>query len=243
MSHGMQWLSYSLRNNSKSQIAIQYAHRRKEESPSTHILWVMASNPTRSHTSYSDIAIELKLPGFDDPKVDLLELAFRWLKSESSGEWLIILDNMDDAAFATRSHNRDLVSQYEFTVQQYLPQRPRGMVLITSRNGKAAFDLVGDNKRLVEVPTMTETEATAVLNHRIDTKLGTIEEKAALASILDYIPLALTQAAAYISRRKRALIAKYIDLLSQEEQRQTTLLQEEADLRRDESASNSVFRT
>jgi hypothetical protein len=47
--------------------------------------------------SYREIADAAKIPGREDPKADVLDLVFRWLKRESSCPWLMVVDNNDDA--------------------------------------------------------------------------------------------------------------------------------------------------
>jgi hypothetical protein len=68
------------------------------------------------------------------------------------------------------------------------------------------------------------------------------EEGAAvdLLRTLDYMPLAITQAAAYINRRARMTIAGYLSEFRANDKRCESLLNQDAgDLRRDNSASNS----
>lgn len=38
----------------------------------------------------------MKIPGFDDPKVNTLQLVSDWLTDEDNGSWLMVLDNADD---------------------------------------------------------------------------------------------------------------------------------------------------
>ena len=229
---------------SKSQVAIEYAHRLRDKSPHTSIFWVYASNPARFSTSYKDIAVELCLPGFDDPKTNQLDLVARWLLSQSSGWWLVILDNADDEEFCHAVHDSDRASQYDFVIIRYLPQRPGGTTLVTSRNRSAAFALVGQANRLIDVKPMNEMEARALMDKKIASQLGSEEERVKLANALGYIPLAITQAAAYISKRYRMTIAKYFALLQKDEQEEVSLLKKEgSDLRRDPEVPNSVIKT
>ncbi len=208
-----------------------------------HIFWVHANNPEQFRQSYRNIAGLLQLPGFDDPKTDVLNLVHVWLSRELNGPWLMILDNMDDDGFVDARQGA-CETQYEFTVRKYLPQREGGSILITSRDRSAAFRLVDEAHHLLEVRAMTAEEASAILNKRLDNHLGSDEERSTLATTLERIPLALTQAAAYINRRPRMTIARYLDILNQDEEGGVSLLQiEESDLRRSEGVPNSVVRT
>jgi len=202
---------------------------------------VHASNPARFLASYRAIAAELRLPGFDDPKANPLDLVYRWLLSESSGQWLLILDNADDVSFARYDHGNAEAPRYEFNIAQYLPQRIGGAVLITSRDNRAAFALTGQADRNVPVHPLNVTEAIALIDRKIPTLLGNENEREKLVSALELIPLALTQAAAYITRRQRMTIAKYLDFLDVEEEKEGSVLKtDEPDRRRDPEVPNSV---
>ena len=155
----------------------------------------------------------------------------------------MILDNMDDDGFVD-ARQGVYEPWYEFTVRKYLPQRKGGSILITSRDRNAAFRLIDDVHHLLEVRAMTVGEANATLNKRLDDHLGSDEDRNTLATVLEYIPLALTQAAAYINRRSRMTIGRYLDILSKDGEGGVSLLQaEESDLRRAEDVPNSVVRT
>ncbi|OCK90789.1 uncharacterized protein K441DRAFT_475859, partial [Cenococcum geophilum 1.58] len=50
----------------KSQLAIEYAYRTREQSPQTCVLWVHASKAARFEQSYRDIADRVKIAGRRD---------------------------------------------------------------------------------------------------------------------------------------------------------------------------------
>lgn len=236
-------MRFELRWNRKSQIAIEFAYQLRSKSPLVHIFWVHASNPERFRQSYRSIADLLQLPDFNNPKTDMLNLVYVWLSRESNGPWLMILDNMDDDKFVDAREDASS-PQYEFTIRKYLPQREGGSVLITSRDRNAAFRLIDEAQHILEVRAMRAEEARAILNKKLNNRLGSEEERSTLATELDYIPLALTQAAAYINRRPRMTIARYLTILSKDSEGEASLLQtEESDLRRSEDVPNSVIRT
>jgi hypothetical protein len=63
----------------------------------TWVFWVHAGSKTTFVHSYHEIANAANVPGREDPKADVLDLVFRWLKRESSCPWLMVVDNNDDA--------------------------------------------------------------------------------------------------------------------------------------------------
>ena len=213
--------------------------------PQTSIFWVHASSFARFQESYEAIAKQLRLPGFDDPKTDLLNAVYQWLLSESSGSWLLILDNADDVnLFQHNNHNGSGRDFNEPSIRQYLPQRAGGAMLIASRDRDAAFALVPERDHVIDISAMSQSEARSLVNSKIGVQLGNDHDKDELASALDCIPLAITQAIAYINKKQRMTVAKYLNLLKKDEEEGAKLLGEDlSDLRRDPKVHNSVIRT
>src|ERR1044071_339865 len=83
--------------HSKTQIALAYAYQLRKTSPEVSVFWVHASNAERFRQAYASIAHECQVPGYDDPKTDLLPLVKTWLESKDRGRWLMVIDNADDA--------------------------------------------------------------------------------------------------------------------------------------------------
>lgn len=158
----------------KTQAAIQYAHRFGEHY--RFVLWAVAEEETVLRLAYLSIAREL---GIVDTQADIetAVLAVKaWLSHEDG--WLLVFDNADDPAL----------------VRPYLPlARTRGKVLLTSR--AKSFTNVGVREPF-RVETLDPGDAVKFLVER--TGNADIQEAAALAAELGFLPLALEQAAAYI---------------------------------------------
>lgn len=80
----------------KSQIAITFCYQFRDQYPNRHVFWVYASSVQRFEQGYTDIARRLKLPGYDRPEVNQLELVSDWLSDETHEPWLMLIDNADD---------------------------------------------------------------------------------------------------------------------------------------------------
>ena len=226
----------------KSEVAIEFAHQLLEKKLQTHVFYVRGSNSTTFRTSYRAIATELRLPGYDDPKYDPLNSVLNWLSSDSSGPWLLILDNIDDVDFVLRRYEESAV-QHEFVVTKYLPQRSGGMILITSRDERAVLELVEKQEHVIKVGCMSVEEALALLANKPGCESEDLELRNRLAAALDYIPLALTQAAAHIHRRRRMTMSRYIDLLQTDSTEAISVLQTEHSDDRRHDVPSSVVRT
>ena len=230
-------------SESKSQIAIEYAYRLRKKSPARSVFWVHANNAARFRQSYQTIATAAKIPGIADPKVDVLDLVFQWLSRDESGDWLMILDNADngDSFFVTLT-DADMESP---CLSRFLPQKGAGSILITSRDQGTAIRLTGGQKQVLRVGVMSEDENLALLGKKLPEDPSDEYAKKRLIMALDKVPLAITQASAYIAvQGSRMTVAKYLQLLRHDGENQIKLRSKnEADLRPDPGVPNSVIRT
>ncbi|KAF1981387.1 hypothetical protein K402DRAFT_449234 [Aulographum hederae CBS 113979] len=224
----------------KSQLAIEYAFRTRERSPETWILWVHASNAARFEQSYRDIADRVKVFGRRDPKVNIFKLVHDWLCDERR-KWVLILDNVDDAGFLfggtgqNRAEDSPLVS--------YLPQCQHGAILVTTRSKTTALELV-EERDFILVEPMDKTDAVVLFKKKLSNQNdnGSITE---LVTALEYMPLAIVQAAAYISKRTpRCSVRQYLEKFRENDRKRASLLDfEGGKLRRDRDAKNSIIIT
>ncbi|KAJ5787952.1 hypothetical protein N7457_002942 [Penicillium paradoxum] len=219
----------------KSQLAIEYSYRVREKAPATWILWIHASNASRLEQSCQEIAKQVKIPGHTDPEANMFQLVCAWLR-DSRDKWLLILDNVDDYR---------VLEQSSPPLWTYLPKSRTGSILITTRAKQVATRLVEDSDTIT-IDAMDEIAALNLLQKKLGT--GTrAEELIALAQMLDFMPLAITQAAAYIKRKApRVSVAKYMKVFQESPKRSTDLLTREnqgESLRRDWEAKNSLLIT
>ncbi|KAK5694971.1 hypothetical protein LTR17_024732 [Elasticomyces elasticus] len=234
----------------KSQLAIEYAYRVREKSPNTWVLWIYASSVARFEVSVRDALEQLKVPGRSEPKANVFQLFRSWLRDTKHGRWLIILDNADNAAFLVKpppAHRptQDESQRAEFGEPciDYLPACSHGSLLATTRSGAAALKIV-DQKSIVRVERMNEEHAVALIEKKLGGEYER-EEVIRLARAVDFMPLAMTQAAAYIRQRApRCSVQQYTEKLEKNDKSSLSLLNRQGeDLRRDREASNSIILT
>ena len=216
----------------------------RESTADTWVFWIHASNTARVEQGYQQIAAIAEIPGRDDPKMNILQLVYQWLCDARNGRWLMVLDNADDDGifFSGNTFNE------QGPLLNFLPQAAHGSVLITSRNGLAARNLVGCESHVITVQPMNEGESLALLRARIPASQPgeSGEDEKALVLALEYIPLAITQAGSYIANRSpRVTVSRYLQLFRESESNQTYLLQHDdaKDLRRDPSIRHAVIKT
>ncbi|PQE14359.1 hypothetical protein CJF30_00006939 [Rutstroemia sp. NJR-2017a BBW] len=184
----------------KSQLAIEYAYRTRDQSPETWVFWVHTSNASRFEQSFREIANYVKIPRRQDLQVNIFQLVHDWLRNERKGKWVLILDNVDDAGFLIQAES--------------------------------------------VIEPMGEVDALGLL----EKKLGACNESndaIELVTALEFMPLAIAQAAAYICQRApRYSVQDYLRDFQKSDRKRISLLNFEGErLRRDWEAKNSIIIT
>ncbi|KAL8366692.1 hypothetical protein RB595_010516 [Gaeumannomyces hyphopodioides] len=224
----------------KSQLVIEFAHRTAEETPNKWIFWMHAGTQARVEEGFRAIANAVKLPGRNQLKADVLQLVYGWLSNERNGRWTIILDSTDDGGvFYATNHGRE-----GKPLASYLPQSRNGSIVVTIRNRDLACRLTGSYKNIINIEPMVLADALLLLEKKLGPLPNTDTAKA-LVQALDLVPLAISQAAAYIQARSPlSSVGEYLAEFHKGERKRTRLLGHDAgDLRRDGGASNAILTT
>ncbi len=169
----------------KSQIAVEYAYRHKEEYK--FIWWLQSEEPAALASNYAGLAKELYLPEKSCADQTAIIVAVkRWLGDNSN--WLLIFDNAKSSD----------------DIEQYFPREGTGHIIITSRNPNWGH-LAG----VLPIQVFKRSESVDFLIKR--TKKGNQESADKLADALGDLPLALEQAGAYIEETATSF-ADYLKL-------------------------------
>ncbi|TVY37960.1 Kinesin light chain, partial [Lachnellula subtilissima] len=171
----------------KSQLALEFCHRAKENHSHSAIFWIDATSPASTSQSFSSMAKEMSKSAFD-PADNEANLQFVRTKLSSWPQgWLLVFDNFDDPnSFINKS------------IKDYFPQTGEGSILVTSRHA--------DTRRLghhLEVNTMSLEEALELLLARssLEKTEPNLHEGEAIVKRLGFHALAIDQAGAYIYSR------------------------------------------
>jgi Tetratricopeptide repeat len=217
------------------------------------VFWIHASNAARFEQSFRDIADQVKIPDRRNPKMDIFKAVHDWLRDEKHGRWIVVLDNADDAQFLVESAPmRQSTQAGNVTTQPlfaYLPWSQNGSVLITTRNKSVALRLA-EERNIIAVEPMDEVHAVDLLNRKLkdqnDAK-DTVDAKdtAELAAVLEFMPLAIVQAAAYIRHRTpQYSVRQYLEKFRKNDRQKSRLLGDDTgQFRRDLDAKNSIIIT
>ena len=219
------------------------------------MFWVHASSAARFEESYKKIAQRVQLPGWDEPQADVLGMVSGWLSDETNGRWIMVVDNADDPKVIFDPWNgisaagapSGATTNRPLSLSDCLPQSSNGFILITSRSRDVAYRLTGRSQDLVAVGPMEKNVALSLLQKKLDKPEGNMpaDDLVRLVRQLDRMPLAITQAAAYINERApRMTVSKYLQDLDRSDHDRARLLQKDlGDPRRDGQASNSIIAT
>ncbi|KAI1013600.1 hypothetical protein LB504_013197 [Fusarium proliferatum] len=237
---------WGLGGSGKTQIALDYAYRRCDADDECCVFWVHADSEGTFLADYKTIGKKLGV----DERLDWTDL-LNAVRNEIEGrpKWVMILDNTDDlklfgvGQLATKGEKNESQNQ---NLHKYVPCTPQGTVLWTSRDAHIAGTLVGA-RRGIEVRSMAVGEATTLLARIRDEPLTAeeaVEEAGvdALLQELQCLPLAISQAGAYM-RRMSMTAEQYLSLLRQGNSRWEVLKVSDTDRHRRPEVSNSVLET
>ncbi|MCJ1360715.1 MAG: hypothetical protein MMC33_010724 [Icmadophila ericetorum] len=234
----------------KSQLVIEYAYRIRHLSPETWVFWVHASNAGRYEQSFREIASCVKISGRQSPMADIFQLVHDWLRNDRNGKWVLILDNVDDASFLVEARNigqdgqpNSIDSGNMRPLLSYLPQCPNGSILITTRSKDAALKLV-EPRDIIPIEPMSPADALTLFENKVG-RHNNGDDAVELAAALEFMPLAIVQAAVYISQRiPRYSVREYLQDFRKSDRKRTSLLNYEGgQLRRDPEAKSSIIIT
>ena len=161
----------------------------------------------------------------------------------------MIIDNADDAEmFFGPDKNDSQESRYvsepttTMALGQYIPDCHHGTILVTTRNKKAGIKLTGSHG-MIQVLEMDELLSIDLVRKTLDVEDIQRDDIKDLVVHLDYLPLALVQAAAYIQENSLS-VKKYISMLTAGNRHVVKLLSENFEtFGRDTEIPNAVAAT
>ena len=203
----------------KTQAALEYVYRYCHEYQA--VLWVRADTHELLTTDFVSLAALLELPERNDQDQGRIVVAVkRWLSRRTG--WLLVLDNADDLEM----------------VSDFLPELPGGHLLLTTRTQHTC-----QIARCIPLEKLSMEESILFLLRRAKLLESTTPfdatsyerwlQASVIAEVMDGLPLALDQAAAYIEETDCGLTG-YIERF---QQRRIALLSWRGGLRPDHPAS------
>ncbi|KAB8270025.1 purine and uridine phosphorylase [Aspergillus minisclerotigenes] len=192
----------------KTQIALELAYRMRKRDPECSIFWITCTSYESVEQAYMSIASKLGMTGVKPAEVK--EKVKAYLSQESAGKWLLIFDNADDIEMWSEDNTNTPV------LTDALPQSEQGHILFTTRSRKVAVKLASPYVIPISEPD-TEIAVKILQNSLVEKNL--LNDRGTAITLLEqlaFLPLAITQAAAYINENSIGL-CDYIMLLKGQE--------------------------
>ncbi|KAH7038361.1 uncharacterized protein B0I36DRAFT_284513 [Microdochium trichocladiopsis] len=186
----------------KTQIALRFAYNTKESRPDYSIFWVPVLSHGSVEQAYVEIAKKLGVRKQSDDE-DIKDLVCQYLSSDKNGNWLFVVDNADDGELFFGTDDKT-------GIEAYLPESENGLVLLTTRSRQVAAQFAEAN--IVDIEQMDTKDATLLFQKSLAQRHTAPDEVGELLAQLAYLPLAITQAAAYLNQTK-VPIGKYLGFL------------------------------
>ncbi|WTV65839.1 tetratricopeptide repeat protein [Streptomyces sp. NBC_00029] len=169
----------------KTQLAADYAHTVLGRGQTDVLVWVTAGTRPAIVAGYAQAGVELCQADPTDPE-QAARTFLAWLTPKVGKRpcrWLIVLDDVAEPG--------DLLGLWP-------PDSQHGRTLVTTRRRDAA--LTGQGRRRIDVGLFTKVEAVAYLTAALAAhgRSESADQLTALAADLGLLPLALSQAAAYL---------------------------------------------
>ncbi|KAK4205384.1 P-loop containing nucleoside triphosphate hydrolase protein [Triangularia verruculosa] len=202
----------------KTQIALQLAHLVKSSTQKYKdysVIWIPALSMATFEQACTTIVNKfgIRYSGDQDPK----EIVREFLSSDKAGKWLLIIDNADDMSVLYGS------TQQPGRIADFLPASDDGRILFTTRSQEVAVNVAGSC--VVELSEMGPEEAKALLQKSLIKKDQTQDDELVgeLLLKLTHLPLAISQASAYMNTNK-VRIKEYLRLFQNTDQDMVELL-------------------
>ncbi|GMF97349.1 unnamed protein product [Aspergillus oryzae] len=201
----------------KTQIALELAYRIRKRDPEYSIFWVTCTSYESVEQAYISIASKLGMSGVKPAEVK--EKVKAYLSQESAGKWLLVFDNADDMEMWSKDNTNSP------TLTDFLPQCEQGHILFTTRSRKVAMKLASPYVITISKPDI-EIAVKILQNSLVEKTL--LSDRGTATTLLEqlaFLPLAITQAAAYINENSIGL-SDYLMLLKDQEPGVIELLSE-----------------
>jgi tetratricopeptide (TPR) repeat protein len=176
----------------KSQLALEVAHRTRQNNKECLVFWIDASDKDSLYQSYASVAKKLSVPSWDGERADMKRMIQRCVVQMSAQQCLLIFDNAEDTILGSRGSSiteaADLV--------ECMPQSKLCSAIFTTTNRDTAQALAPRN--VVALQDLTADPALRMLQNHLIRPLSGAEQHEAkdLLRELSYLPIAVVQAAA-----------------------------------------------
>ncbi|KAH7012455.1 uncharacterized protein B0I36DRAFT_255978 [Microdochium trichocladiopsis] len=232
----------------KSQLAIEYCCQADEVFRLPLVFWIGAETRERFLGDLRSIADLLDIRDYGTTEPGVPQRVAQWLLNPSNGPWFLVLDGVTKADVLSCSDGEPTTLGNDSGARRrdflhLLSNVSHGSILVTTTDKDTALALGIKSSDIVPVRAMSAGPAVKLLLKKLgDHDQHSKQDDMELVKTLEYNPLAIVQAAAYISRHTLPIS---VNAYLQERKRNKTsiraLFQEQShQFRRDCSASDYI---
>ncbi|GAB1194772.1 hypothetical protein APSETT444_004022 [Aspergillus pseudonomiae] len=219
----------------KTQVALELAYRMQGREDECSIFWIPCTSYGAVEQACMAIAQTIGIQAVNPAEVkEHLKAHF----SQRNGKWLLIFDNADDMDMWMKG------SKTSSALKDFLPCNNNGHTIFTTRNRKVAVRISSSHE--IHVPELNEETGVDFLGKLLMQKNLLRDDSYAVSALLQqltFLPLAVTQAAAYIYENG-IKVSDYLLLLQEQEADVVELLSEDfGDDGRYKEIQNPVIKT
>ncbi|KAL2859115.1 P-loop containing nucleoside triphosphate hydrolase protein [Aspergillus lucknowensis] len=201
----------------KTQIALELAYHMRARDSHWSVFWIPCISHDSVEQAYLSIAQTVGIQGVKPAEAK--ERVKAYLSQGGAGKWFLVFDNADDMEMWVGGGAATALTDF-------VPQSERGRILFTTRNRKLAVKLASPFVIDVSEP---DAETSVKMLEMVLIRKELLKNRDATISLLKqlvFLPLAITQAAAYINSNDIEL-SDYSVLLQEQESDVVELLSED----------------
>ncbi|OJJ83550.1 uncharacterized protein ASPGLDRAFT_173020 [Aspergillus glaucus CBS 516.65] len=201
----------------KTQVALELAYRMQDREPECSIFWIPCTSYEAVEQAYIAIA---QMVGIQDAKPAEMKNCIKAYFSQMDGKWLLIFDNADDLDMWMED------TSTTSALKDTLPHNTQGCIIFTTRNRKLAVKLASSD--VIHVRELDERTGVEFLEKSLiqENLLNNHHAMITLLEQLTFLPLAVSQAAAYMNENGVG-VSDYLLLLQEQEADVVELLSED----------------
>jgi len=176
----------------KSQTALEYCWRFSADHPEFHVFWIYAGSVARFDADYRQLARRIGVDCHDGiPISDVRGGVKDWLNTHD--KWLMVIDNADSYSdfFGVEENDEGNLIQTALP----WPRPSEAMMVYTSRHARIGAQLTAQDCLQLEV--MSESDGIAMFRRKFRRSVSD-EETVKLLTALEFLPLSIAHAAAYL---------------------------------------------
>lgn len=176
----------------KSQLALEVAHRTRQNNKDCSVFWIDASDKDSLYQSYAGIAGKLSMLSKDGDLADMKKVVKRCVGEMSRRQCLLIFDNAEHTIIQSNSSS----TTEAVDLAECVPQSELCSAIFTTTNSDTAQALAAQN--VIALQDLTPGPALRMLQNHLMRPLPDVEQHEAedLLRELSYLPIAIAQAAA-----------------------------------------------